>query len=112
MRRRNHDDLPYNVESVDVVAETLELRVSVLTLCSGQEVPWHYHTNVTDSFFCLSGTVHIEEGSQSRSVRLDPGESHRVVARTPHRVTGTHGAPCRFLIVQGVGSYDFVPVKD
>jgi hypothetical protein len=27
----------------------------------------------------------------------------------PHYVSGKNGGACRFLIVQGVGKYDFVP---
>ena len=38
------DDRPYVIERREVVAETDTLRVSILTLAEGQEVPWHYHT--------------------------------------------------------------------
>jgi hypothetical protein len=27
----------------------------------------------------------------------------------PHRVSGTDGDRCKFLIIQGIGRYDFVP---
>ena len=110
MKRISTDDLPYDVASVDVVAELPELRVSVLTLSPGQEVPWHYHPRVTDSFFCLSGSVSIEHGVGGRA-ELEPGESYQVPARTPHRVRGAEGVACRFLIVQGIGAYDFVPTE-
>jgi quercetin dioxygenase-like cupin family protein len=38
-----------------IVAAGADLRVTVLTLDAGQSVPWHYHSEVTDSFVCLSG---------------------------------------------------------
>jgi hypothetical protein len=33
-----------------------------------------------------------------------------VPPKTAHYVRGENDGPCRFLIVQGVGVYDFVPV--
>jgi hypothetical protein len=33
-----------------------------------------------------------------------------VPPKTAHRVHGEDGGPCKFLIVQGVGIYDFVSV--
>ena len=39
---------PYTVEASEMVAETPELRMVVLTLASGQEVPWHWHSEVAD----------------------------------------------------------------
>lgn len=100
------EDLPYTVDAVDLVAEASGVRVTVLALSAGQEVPWHVHTHVTDSFFCLSGRIEVRHGKEGRT-ELAPGDSLEVPARTPHRVTG----PGRFLIVQGVGEYDFIPVR-
>ena len=42
----------YEVERRETVAETDALRVRILTLAAGQEVPWHYHSQVTDTFYC------------------------------------------------------------
>jgi quercetin dioxygenase-like cupin family protein len=30
-----------------------DMRAVVLTLDQGQNVPWHYHSTITDSFVCL-----------------------------------------------------------
>ena len=49
------EDRPYVVEHREVVAETDDLRVSILTFAPGQEVPWHYHSRITDTFYCLEG---------------------------------------------------------
>ena len=45
------DARPYVIERREVVAETDTLRVGILTLAAGQEVPWHYHSQVTDTFY-------------------------------------------------------------
>lgn len=43
----------YELENRVVLADTPTLRVSELTLAAGQAVPWHYHSEITDTF-CVS----------------------------------------------------------
>ena len=43
-------------------------------------------------------------------VRLKPGQSHLVEANRPHLVTNEGTTSLRFLIMQGVGTYDYVPL--
>ena len=100
----------YQVESSGTVAQTDALRVRVFTLAAGQEVPWHYHSHVTDTFFCLEGTLSVETRSPGAHHRLEVGDRCAVPPMTAHRVTGHDGRRVRFLIVQGVGTYDFCPV--
>jgi quercetin dioxygenase-like cupin family protein len=97
----------YPVEKREVIAQVPNLRMVVLTLGPGQEVPWHFHSNVTDTFFCLDGPMVIETRSPEAEVELMPGGTHAVPARTAHRVHGKSGGRCRFAILQGVGTYDF-----
>ena len=40
---------------------------------------------------------------------LQAGETFAVPPKTQHQVVGKDGGLCRFLVVQGVGKYDFVP---
>ena len=40
---------------------------------------------------------------------LLPGETASVGAGQPRRVSGVDDGRCKFLIIQGVGEYDFVP---
>ena len=42
---------------------------------------------------------------------LQAGETFTVPLKTPHQVAGKDGGPCRFLVVQGAGKYDFIPLK-
>lgn len=101
---------PYTVEERRTIAETDDLVVKVFTLAEGQEIPWHYHSQVTDTFFCLEGTLVVETRAPRARHRLALGESCAVPAKTAHRVTGEDGRRSRFLIVQGVGPYDYQPV--
>jgi hypothetical protein len=43
-------------------------------------------------------------------VRLAPGETYRVPPRRPHLVTNAGAASVTFLVLQGIGEYDFVPL--
>ena len=104
------DTQPYEIERREMVAETDALRVSILTLAAGQEVPWHYHSQVTDTFYCLEGTLSVETRTSRTHHLLRVGESCAVPPMTAHRVTGQDGGRARFLIVQGVGTYDFCPI--
>ena len=106
------DTRTYDVERRETVAETGALRVRLYTLAAGQEVPWHYHSHVTDTFFCLEGTLSVETRSTETRHLLSVGESCAVPPKTPHRVTGHDGSRVRFLIVQGIGTYDFCPIGE
>jgi mannose-6-phosphate isomerase-like protein (cupin superfamily) len=44
----------------EVVMEGQDMRVVVLTLASRQSVPWHFHSDITDSFVCLEGPMVVE----------------------------------------------------
>ena len=100
---------PYVIEHREVVARTEALRVSILTLAEGQEVPWHHHSQVTDTFYCLEGVLSVETRTPNAHHRLEVGESCAVPPMTAHRVTGRDGSRARFLIVQGIGTYDYCP---
>ena len=110
MKQVSPDDLPYAVESIDILVELPDLVISEITVMPGQEVPWHYHNNVTDTFYGLSGCTSIQHGPDGNT-KLHPGESVVVPSGTPHRVKSSGEGSCRFLLIQGIGKYDFVPAK-
>lgn len=100
----------YQISGRELVAEGADLRVQVLTLAAGECVPWHYHSAVTDSFVCLEGPMVVETRAPRAHHRLMPGQRCSVAAKTAHYVHGEDDGPCQFLIVQGVGVYDFNPL--
>ena len=108
MQERSHWNYP--IAGRELVAEGTDLRVQVLTLDAGQCVPWHYHSEITDSFVCLEGPMVVETRAPRQTHRLEPGGRCAVPPKTAHYVHGEFDGPCKFLIVQGVGVYDFVPV--
>jgi mannose-6-phosphate isomerase-like protein (cupin superfamily) len=44
------------------------------------------------------------------NVTLKPGETYAVPPRRPHLVTNAGEGSATFLVLQGIGEYDFVPL--
>ncbi|MGH7094714.1 MAG: cupin domain-containing protein [Stellaceae bacterium] len=100
----------YEIAGRELVAEGVDLRVQVLTLAAGQAIPWHYHSEITDQMVCLDGPMVVETRAPRSTQVLEKGGRCSVPPKTAHYVHGQDGGPCRFMIIQGVGVYDFVPV--
>jgi mannose-6-phosphate isomerase-like protein (cupin superfamily) len=109
-RKLEGNAMSYPLEKRELIAEAPGLRMQILTLAAGQEVPWHWHSEVTDTFWCMDGPMVIEMRAPREEVELTPGQMHAVPAKRAHRVTGKDGGRCRFAILQGIGTYDFQPV--
>ena len=103
------DELGYKIKKHQRLAVVDDLRVSILTLAEADEVPWHRHTNIDDDFFCMEGPMKIETRQPEGTRILQPGETFKVAAGQPHRVSGLNNGGCKFMIMQGVGKYDFDP---
>ena len=78
------------------------------TLDPGETIPWHRHTAVSDYYYGLEGTVAVETRAPAARHELGAGQAASVTPPTVHRVSNPGKAPCRFLLVQGVGAYDFI----
>ena len=105
-------DERYTIEDRQLIAETPDLRIQILTLASDQEVPWHYHTAVMDTFICLEGPMVVKTKTADADHELQAGDNCTVPPNTAHQVAGKNGGRCRFVIVQGVGPYDYILVED
>ena len=94
----------------ETVMEGADMRAVVLTLDQGQNIPWHYHSTITDAFVCLKGPMVVETREPEQRFDLTAGQMCAVPAQRPHTVHGKDGGPCRFANLQGVGHYDFKPL--
>jgi quercetin dioxygenase-like cupin family protein len=97
----------YSVQEVEILAEAPDLRVVVLTLGPGEEVPWHWHAHVSDKVFCLEGALEIETRVPRERQRLTAGQRFEIAPKRAHVVRNAGAGIARFLIVQGGGAYDF-----
>jgi len=95
---------------INWIARSPDVLVQERTLAPGEVIPWHYHTTITDTTYCIEGTVQIEMLDPPERVLLAVGQSHVVRTKRPHQVTPHGDRPCRFVLVQGVGRYDRHPV--
>jgi mannose-6-phosphate isomerase-like protein (cupin superfamily) len=100
----------YKVERRAEHAARPGFRITELQLSPTQKVPWHYHNNVADTFYVLAGSLRIFLREPKEEVRLASGDSYRVPARRPHLVTNGGATSVTFLVLQGIGEYDFVPL--
>ncbi len=101
-------DQPYQVKRISVIARGDDVLVREYLLRPGDSIPWHHHTQVTDHYYGLEGKVLIETRPPLERHELTPGASTTVTPPTEHHVSNHFDEPCRFLLVQGVGEYDFI----
>jgi quercetin dioxygenase-like cupin family protein len=97
----------YEVERRARHAERPGFRISELQLSPTQQVPWHAHTNIQDTFYMLEGRLRLFLRDPKEEVRLAPGETFAVRPGRPHLVTK---GSATFLVLQGIGEYDYVPL--
>jgi mannose-6-phosphate isomerase-like protein (cupin superfamily) len=100
----------YEVEYRSFHAERPGFRINELRLSPAQKVPWHYHSNIQDTFYVLDGSIRIFLQNPKEDVTLKPGETYAVPPRRPHLVTNAGKVSTTFLVLQGIGEYDFVPL--
>lgn len=100
----------YEVERRARHAERPGFRISELQISPTQQVPWHYHTHVQDTFYVIAGQLRLFLRDPAEEVRLGPGETYSVRPGRAHLVTNGADSSATFLVLQGIGEYDFVPL--
>ena len=100
----------YEVERRARHAERPGFRINELQLSPTQKVPWHYHSNVQDTFYVLEGTIRVFMREPKEDMTLKAGETLTLAPRRPHLVMNAGERSATFLILQGIGEYDFVPL--
>ena len=100
----------YEVERRVRHAERPGFRISELQISPTQQVPWHHHTNIQDTFYVLEGEIRLFLREPKEDVRLKPGETYAVRPGRPHLVTNPGQRSAVFLVLQGIGEYDYVPL--
>ena len=100
----------YNVERRVSHAERPGFRINELQISPSQKVPWHYHNHIQDTFYVLKGKIRIYLRDPKQEVRLTPGNTYSVAPKRPHLVTNDGDVSATFLVLQGIGEYDYVPL--
>jgi quercetin dioxygenase-like cupin family protein len=100
----------YEVERRAEHAARPGFRITELQISTKQKVPWHYHNKVQDSFYVIAGQIRLFLREPKEEVRLGPGDTYSVAPRRPHLVANGGEGSATFLVLQGIGEYDFVPL--
>ena len=79
----------YEVERRAMHAERPGFRISELQLSPTQKVPWHTHSNISDTFYVLEGEMTLFLQDPKEEVNLRPGEVYVVKPKRPHLVTNS-----------------------
>jgi len=100
----------YEVERRQYHAQRPGFRINELQISPTQKVPWHYHSHIQDTFFVIEGCIRIFLRDPKEEITLEPGGTYSVPPRRPHLVTNNGNSSATFLVLQGLGEYDFVPL--
>ncbi|QDU07441.1 cupin domain-containing protein [Gimesia aquarii] len=100
----------YEVECTQYHAERPGFRIIELQISPTQSVPWHFHNHIQDAFYVIEGTLKIFLQDPKEEVILAPGNTYSVRPHRPHLVTNAGKTSATFLVLQGIGEYDFVPL--
>jgi len=71
----------YEVERRARHAERPGFRIAELRISATQQVPWHFHSNIQDTFYIIEGQVRLFLREPKEEVRLGPGDTYSIVAR-------------------------------
>tara|TARA_Y100001936_G_scaffold250648_1_gene304017 strand:- start:4171 stop:4542 length:372 start_codon:yes stop_codon:yes gene_type:complete len=100
----------YDVDKREMLVETENVRVHTLHLTEGQIIPWHKHTEVDDTFVCLTGETIILSDGKQKNIKLSPGERCTIYCGVGHAVKPKSKKGTSFLLIQATGKHDFIPL--
>jgi quercetin dioxygenase-like cupin family protein len=94
------------------ILKTDNVLVRIMELGKDGSTEWHHHTEVADFFVCLKGAVRVETRDPEQKTVLLPGQHTRVIPAQVHRVVNLGESRSDYLLIQGVGVYDFCVEED
>jgi quercetin dioxygenase-like cupin family protein len=104
----NRSKTNYTVKSVETVVVGTDVQARIFTLAPGEVIPWHTHSETTDHYFVLGGKLTIERRTPDDRRTLVVGERYQITAGNAHALSNRETEECRFLLLQGVGRYDWI----
>jgi quercetin dioxygenase-like cupin family protein len=98
----------YSVKNIEPVVVGTDVQARVFTLAPAEFIPWHRHSESTDHYFVLRGTLSISTRDPNDERMLEMGGRYKIAAGTRHHIANHTETDCVFLLLQGVGKYDFI----
>jgi quercetin dioxygenase-like cupin family protein len=99
-----------NIRSSDSLFSSEGVQISRLVLAPNEEVPWHFHSDVRDTFYVLRGPITIFTHEPESTSIVNAGETFQTHEKQPHRVVNESDHDVSFVLIQGVGKFDFRPL--
>ncbi len=97
----------------EIIIQTENVKVRVIELLPDEVAPFHHHTEITDTMFGISGEIIIRMKNPEEQVLLTPGVRCTVATGRTHQVVNLlKTETSKYLLVQGVGRYDFIKEQD
>ena len=84
------------VKALDSLFSNDEVQVHRMVLAPGEEVPWHFHSNIRDTFYVIEGSIRLFLREPKEEVRLGPGESYCVGVGRPITIALRGPISCGF----------------
>ncbi|WP_439374807.1 cupin domain-containing protein [Bradyrhizobium sp. DASA03120] len=85
-------------------------RIAEIQIGPTQMIPWHFYTEAQDTFYVISGTIRVLARQPKEEVSLTAGMTYSVRPGRPHLVANAGDTSAEFLVLQGMGEHDFVPL--
>ncbi len=95
------------MKTIEVIAKTDTLRVRIMSLGPREIADWHYHTEVTDDIFCLTGIILVRMKDPEEEKKLTPGRRCQINTGRTHQLENLGNKQATYLLIQGNGKYDF-----
>ena len=94
----------------EIILQTEDVKVRLITLQPGEGNAWHHHSEITDTMFGVAGKVVVRCADPEEEIILAPGVRCSVTPGRLHKVENLLvRETSRYLLIQGVGTYDFIP---
>ena len=100
----------YEVERRARHCERPGFRITEIQLSPTQTVPWHTHTQCQRHVLCAGGRDAPVCAEPEGGDRAQARPIYAVAPGRPHLVTNAGARSMTFLVLQGVGEYDYVPM--
>jgi mannose-6-phosphate isomerase-like protein (cupin superfamily) len=102
----------YRVKNIEPVMMGSDVQARMFTLAPGDTIPWHYHKHSADHYFVLEGALTVVTRKPEKARTIEVGNDYKIPAGADHLVTNRSTVDCRFLLLQGIGKYDWVKAGD
>ena len=97
------------MKTEEIIIQTNDVKVRIIELKSGESGPFHFHTEITDNMLGISGEITVNMKKPSEKIILKPGVHCSIEPGRVHCVRNNlNNETSKYLLVQGVGTYDFI----